>query len=75
MKTTILSARVDFIERPFRVPLFPVTVPLFCLMAAWMLYRSLDYRLGGAMVGVCVLLAGVPLYLFCRRRTPAPTVG
>lgn len=58
-------------ERPFRVPLFPVTVTVFCLMSAYMLYRSLDYRLGGAMVGVCVLLAGVPLYLLCRRRTPA----
>jgi len=67
----VLRIRDRDAPRPFRVPLFPVTVTLFCLMSAYMLYRSLDYRLGGAMVGVCVLLAGVPLYLLCRRRTPA----
>jgi amino acid transporter len=66
----VLRIRDRGAERPFRVPLFPVTVTVFCLMSTWMLYRSLDYRLGGAVVGVCVLLAGVPLYLLCRRLTP-----
>jgi len=67
----VLRIRDRDMVRPFRVPLFPVTVTVFCLMSAWMLYRSLDYRLGGAMVGVGVLLAGVPLYLLCRRRSHA----
>jgi len=66
----VLRVRDRDARRPFRVPLFPVTVTLFCLTSAWMLYRSLDYRLGGAMVGLCVLLAGVPVYLLCRCRTP-----
>jgi amino acid transporter len=65
----VLRVKDRHAPRPFRVPLFPVTVTLFCLMSAWMLYRSLDYKLGGAMVGVCVLLAGVPVYLLCRRRS------
>jgi len=60
------------VERPFRVPLLPLTATVFCLMSGWMLYRSLDYRLGGAVVGVLVLLAGVPVYLLsllaARRR-------
>ncbi len=67
----VLRIRDRQAVRPFRVPLLPVTGTVFCLTSAWMLYRSLDYRLAGAMVGACVLLAGVPLYLFCRRRAPA----
>jgi len=58
-------------ERPFRTPLLPLTAGIFCLMSGWMLYRSLDYRLGGAVVGVIVLLAGVPVYLLCRRPADA----
>jgi APA family basic amino acid/polyamine antiporter len=67
----VLRVRDRGVERPFRVPLFPLTPIVFCLMSAWMLYRSLDYRLGGAMVGLCVLLAGVPVYLLCRLHRPA----
>jgi len=53
------------IERPFRVPFFPVTVVLFVLMCGYMVYSSLAYTKAGALVGVGVLLAGVPLYLLC----------
>ena len=68
----VLRLRDRDVARPFRVPLFPLTPIVFCVMSAWMLYRSLDYRLGGAMVGLCVLLAGVPVYLLCCLRRPAP---
>jgi len=69
----VLRVRDPKAERPFRVPLLPVTGGLFALTCAWMLYRSLDYRLGGAMVGLVVLLAGVPVWFLCRRRTTATT--
>lgn len=60
------------VERPFRVPFFPVTVILFILMCGYMVYSSLAYTKAGALVGVGVLLAGVPLYLLGgRRRTGA----
>jgi len=67
----VLRVKDRDVARPFRVPLFPVTVTIFCLTCAWMLYRSLDYKLGGAMVGLVVLLAGVPVWLLCRLRQPA----
>lgn len=56
------------IDRPFRVPFFPATVVLFVLMCGYMLYSSLAYTKAGALVGVGVLLAGVPLYLLGARR-------
>ncbi len=64
----VLRVKEPDVERPFRVPLYPVTVVVFCGMCAWMLYRSLDYRALGAVVGVAVLLAGVPVYLVSRRK-------
>ncbi|HEX2869334.1 MAG TPA: amino acid permease [Ignavibacteriales bacterium] len=51
--------------RPFRVPLYPVVPLLFCLSAAYMLHSSLSYTGIGALIGVCVLIAGIP-FLFIK---------
>jgi APA family basic amino acid/polyamine antiporter len=62
-------------ERPFRVPLYPVTPILFCLMCGYLLYSSLAYAASKdanifGWVGVGVLLLGVPLaFLVKGRRT------
>jgi amino acid transporter len=53
---------------PFRVPLYPLTPILFCLACAYMLHASLAYTGRGALVGLAVVLAGLPLLLFRRRR-------
>jgi len=54
--------------RPFRVPLYPLLPLAFCASSAWMLYSSLAYTRLGALVGVGVLAAGVPLLAFALRR-------
>ncbi len=51
---------------PFRVPLYPVTPALFCLTCLYMLYSSLAYTGTGALVGIAVVLAGLPLLLLDR---------
>ncbi|TCT06824.1 APC family permease [Aquabacter spiritensis] len=53
--------------RPFRVPLYPVTPLLFSLACAGLLYASLAYTGVGALVGVAVVAAGLPLLFFMRR--------
>lgn len=59
-------------ERPFRVPLYPLTPILFCAACVYMLQSSLRYAysLGaagmGAWIGVAVLFLGVPLIAFVR---------
>ncbi|HEU4596935.1 MAG TPA: amino acid permease, partial [Pyrinomonadaceae bacterium] len=58
-------------ERPFRVPLYPLTPLLFCAACAYMLQASLAYTGAGALAGVAVLLAGVPVLLLARRRQQA----
>jgi APA family basic amino acid/polyamine antiporter len=56
---------------PFRVPLYPLTPILFCLTCAYLLYSSLVYTGLGALVGIAVLLAGVPLLWVSRMRREA----
>ncbi len=73
----VLRRREPDRERPFRVPLYPLTPLLFCAVCGYMLQSSLVYvsSLGfarvGAPVGVAVLLLGFPLLLLARRRARA----
>jgi amino acid transporter len=62
-------------ERPFRVPLYPVTPILFCLICAYLLYSSLVYTGYGALIGIAVLLAGIPLLGFVRKRRRVAAAG
>ena len=54
------------VSRSFRVPLYPLTPLLFCATCVYMLQASLTYTGIGALVGVVVLLTGVPLLLIGR---------
>jgi amino acid transporter len=62
----VLRRRDPTHARPFRVPLYPVTPLLFCATSAAMLYSSVAYAGPGALVGVAVMLAGVPVLLLGR---------
>jgi len=53
-------------ERGYRVPLYPVTPLLFVLTCCYMLYSSLAYTGIGALVGVGVLVLGLPLLVLGR---------
>ncbi|THF62445.1 amino acid permease [Pseudothauera nasutitermitis] len=63
----VLRRRDAGLERPFRAPLYPFKPALFCLSCAYLLYSSLVYTGLGAMVGVAVLLLGLPLLWWVRR--------
>jgi amino acid transporter len=72
----VLRRREPDVPRPFRVPAYPWIPLLFCVICGYLLYSSLTYAYSsasslaysvGAIVGVAVLLVGVPLLLFVRR--------
>lgn len=71
----VLRRQQPLNEQPFRVPLYPVTPLLFVAMCAYMFYSSASYALSkdpssiGAQLGLGVLLAGIPLLFFARRKT------
>ena len=59
----VLRAKDPQRNRPFRVPFYPVTPILFCLICGYLLYSSLVYTGIGAAFGVAVVVAGIPLLL------------
>jgi amino acid transporter len=64
----VLRGREPEQPRPFRAPLHPFLPALFCLTCAYLLYSSLVYTGLGALVGVMVLLIGVPVVWFALPR-------
>jgi len=54
-------------DRPFRVPLYPLAPFLFCGSCLYMLYSAIAYAGAGSLVGVAVVLAGVPVLLATRQ--------
>lgn len=62
----ILRIKDPHINRPFRAPLHPLLPLAFCASCLYMLRASIAYTGIGALVGVMVLLAGVPVFLVAR---------
>jgi amino acid transporter len=64
----VLRFRDRGIERPFRVPLYPLTPLLFCAVCGYMFYASVAYAKIGSLTGLAVLGAGIPVMLVARAR-------
>ena len=64
----VLRAKFPRAERPYRVPLYPLTPLVFCVSCAFMLYASIDFAGSGALVGLGVLVLGVPVMMLARAR-------
>ncbi|MEH2205657.1 MAG: amino acid permease [Nostoc sp.] len=64
----VLRIREPHIVRPFRVPFYPFTPLLFCAVCAYLLYSSLVYTGVGAIAGVLVVAAGIPLLFWNNYR-------
>jgi APA family basic amino acid/polyamine antiporter len=53
-------------ELPFRVPLYPLPPLILAAACAWMCYSALVYAGWGSIMGVVVLVVGLPLILLRR---------
>lgn len=68
----VLRNREPQIDRPFKVPFYPLLPILFCGICVYMLQSSLAYTGWGGLMGVGVVLLGVPL-LWRSRQIAART--
>jgi len=77
LSVIVLRRREPDAERPYSVPLYPITPILFAAAAAYMLYSSIQYAGNGALLGVAVMLAGVPFVWLSDLDTPrdGPSAG
>ena len=64
----VLRVKEPQVPRPFRVPFYPLLPIVFCGICAYLLYSSLTYTGIGAIAGVAVVVAGIPLLLLPRQR-------
>ena len=67
----VLRHREPDLPRPFRVPLYPVVPLLYVLILVWYLGNLLVNRLGPSLVGIAIVLAGLPFYWYWTRRKAA----
>jgi len=61
--------------RPSQVPLYPATLVILYGTLAYLLYSSLICSGAGALVGVGILLADIPIFGFGRRQTARNSPG
>jgi basic amino acid/polyamine antiporter, APA family len=62
----VLRWREPGVKRLFSVPFYPITPIVFCLLCGYLLYSSLTYTGVGAIAGMAVVLAGIPLLFLVR---------
>ena len=68
----LLRFKLPDLNRPFRVPLYPITPLLFCSTSIYMLYSSLMYAWGLTLLGVIPILIGIPLYWMSQKKDESP---
>ncbi|HEU4509024.1 MAG TPA: amino acid permease [Pyrinomonadaceae bacterium] len=68
LSVIVLRSKEPEAERPFRVPLYPLTPIIFCAACLYMFQSSLTYAGRGAIAGVLVLMAGVPVLFLARQK-------
>lgn len=66
----ILRGKDPHHVRPFRVPLYPLTPLIFCAMCAYMIRSSVAHTGMGSVVGLGVLLIGLPILWLSRLHEP-----
>lgn len=68
-----LRQREPNTPRTFQVPGYPITPLIFCAICGYLLYSSITYASSqaysiGAIVGITVMVAGIPVLFWVRRR-------
>jgi APA family basic amino acid/polyamine antiporter len=64
----VLRRREPDLPRPFRVPGYPIVPLLYVAILLWYLANLLVNRLAPSLVGIGIVLAGVPFYRHWTRR-------
>jgi N-acyl-D-aspartate/D-glutamate deacylase/amino acid transporter len=73
MSIFVYRRRAPEMARPFRVPGYPLTPLLFVLASAAVVLNTMFSQTGRAMLGLAVVLTGVPAYALWRRATARST--
>jgi basic amino acid/polyamine antiporter, APA family len=72
----VLRRKEASAPRPYRVPLYPVLPLLYIVMAGAVCVSLLYRKSADTMIGVCIMLAGIPVYyIFNSRKNATEMAG
>ena len=71
----VLRFKEPHVERPYRVPGYPVTTIIFCVMCAFLIYSAVAYKPWVAAVSCVLAPLGLPIYWLTSRRPAGPGHG
>jgi APA family basic amino acid/polyamine antiporter len=64
----ILRAKQPDAVRSYKVPFYPVIPVVFILVATWFVYNTITQQTRDSMVGLFLVAAGVPFYLYWNKQ-------
>ena len=67
----ILRTKDADVPRPFRVPLYPILPIVFCGWCGYMVFAAIEYKRLESLIGLGLLVAGLPFYFMPETRRPA----
>ncbi len=67
----ILRKKMPNTERSYSVPGYPIVPSLFILVATWFVLNTLVEQTADSIVGLVLLLLGVPVYLYYKKNLTA----
>jgi APA family basic amino acid/polyamine antiporter len=67
----VLRSKDGDTPRPFRVPLYPVLPLVFCGWCAYMIYGAIQYKPLESLIGLLILVSGLPFYFIPKKIRPA----
>jgi APA family basic amino acid/polyamine antiporter len=67
----VLRFREPALPRPYRVFGYPVTPLIYLAILGWYLVTVLQARLWPSLIGVAIVVAGIPFYWYWRKRAAA----
>jgi APA family basic amino acid/polyamine antiporter len=67
----VFRRRFPDAERPYRAFGYPVVPVLFLLVAGWLLVNTVMTNPRSSMIGIVLILAGLPVYYYLTRKNPA----
>jgi basic amino acid/polyamine antiporter, APA family len=65
----ILRRKMPNENRPFKVPLYPIIPLVFTLFSAFLVYYSIVQSPGYAIIGLILVVLGIPLYYFFNHQS------
>ncbi len=66
----VLRRRLPTVERPFRAPVAPLLVVVYCLVAVALMAVLIAERPATSLPGYAIVLAGVPVFFLWREKKP-----